>query len=157
MGPPDDFATAPIKSAIDLVKAVVEALHLNPTEDKANPRAGPLVIIGRFYISLTLILAAVTSASAIIDWKAPQVSPTVAVMRLLLVFCILAGLVMGSSLLLVLLGRHTLFLFNPAELSQEALQQLIGATPAKEDLEKGTDPNHNPAPTVVGVSSPSPP
>jgi hypothetical protein len=51
-----------VKTALEAIQTAMEALHLNPQEKE--PRAGPLVVVGRFYISLTVILVLLRDLSA---------------------------------------------------------------------------------------------
>src|SRR5580658_1497839 len=116
-----------VKTAIEAIKTAADALHLNP-EEKTRP--GPLVVVGRFYISLTLVLAAVTSAAAVIDWKTYPTPPdiSVALLRLTLLVVIGSGLLLGCVLLVVLVGRHPGYLFSPGELSSDIQMQIMGPT-----------------------------
>lgn len=119
-----DETVGPIKLATEAIKAVVELLHLNPEaeKEKTPSRPGPLVVVGRFYLSLTFLLAAMTSGAALIDWKTYPHEPSfsVSVLRLCMIFAVGLGLLFGVALIAVLLWKHTLFLFNPTELSADA-------------------------------------
>jgi hypothetical protein len=66
-----DEAT-PTGTVAEVLKAATQALQLTTeqSEKSGATRGGPLLVVGRLYVSLTVILAAVTSASAYFDTKA---------------------------------------------------------------------------------------
>lgn len=125
--------TGVIKTAIEAIKTAKEAL--DPAKES---RPGPLVVVARFYLSLMVLMAAASSAAAIIDFEAGhEPSSTVADLRWFLMFAVGLGLLLGVGLIWLLLRRHVLYLFNPAELS-ETQQALLPRT--KEQVEKATAP-----------------
>lgn len=142
----------PIKAAIEAIKAAVEILHPGTDSEKSLSRPGPLVVVGRFYVSLTLILATVTSVGAIVDWKSvstrsPAPVPAgsalaslaegatsqpchvgVDTLRECLLVSICGGLLLSVVLVIVLMCKNALFLFSPTELSADAHQLLAPRT-----------------------------
>jgi hypothetical protein len=153
---PDPFslvkpATEAVKPLIDVVKTAIDSVVPVPL----HPRAGPLVVVGRFYVSMTIILAIVTSTSALIDWKTSPHDPasSIAVLRIGLLASVAVGLVFSIVLIGVLLWKHALYLFNPAELSAEAQAQLAELGQAKGDTEivrpEQVGPKKNVEPSAV--------
>jgi hypothetical protein len=124
-----------VKAAVEILKPVAE--HDSPS------RPGPLVAAGRFYVSLTVILAAFTSAASFIDWKSGHdPSDSVSVLRWFLVVAILVGLSLPVLLLQALYERQPLFLFSPTELSPELQLKLLPETKEKAlELQGKEDPN----------------
>ena len=116
--------TGPITTALEAIKATTELLD---TAKIPHPRAGPLVIVGRFYISLTVILAVVASTAAIIDWKTAPHDPSfsVSILRLAVIIAVTGGLLLSVVLIGILLFKHVMYLFNPSELTPETLQSLM--------------------------------
>jgi len=121
----------PLRQASDLVGIVTEVLK---SSEKHETRGGPLVIVGRLYVSLTLILAGVTSVSAYLDSELAtghSVSTTVAWMRICLLVIIGLGIGLGTFLVWGLYKKHALMLYSPTELSEASQASLFGSSNEK--------------------------
>lgn len=145
---------APVRLASDVLSMAAEVLHLkSEAGEKTGTRGGPLLVVGRLYISLTLILAVVTSASAYLDTtKTPSCS--VQTMRVAVVACVISGLLLGVILIAVLYRKNAMFLFSPTELSTAAQEALL-APQTKETSTKGEPPKT--APAAAAAEPPTPP
>jgi len=113
----------------DLLKVVTETVRMTGEQhEKSETRAGPLVVVGRLYVSLTLVLAAFTSAASIIDSRPGAAAPSrvIECLRGGVLAVVGLGLLLGVALLIWLLWGHRLLLFSPTELSPEAQQLLLG-------------------------------
>src|SRR5580700_9343027 len=154
----EEKAQTPAGLATDILKMVSEALHLkSESSEKPTARSGPLLLIGRFYISLTLILAAATSAGAYMDSKtAAGPAFSVEVMRLVVTACVAAGLLMGAALIFALFWRNTLYLFSPAELSVAAQESLLSPK-SKESKEATEKVQPGPPPVAPQAKTEEPP
>jgi len=116
--------TSVIKTAIEAIKTAKEAL--DPAKE---PRPGPLVVVARFYLSLMVLMAAASSAAAIIDFETGhEPSSTVNLLRWCLMLAFGLGLLLGIALIWLLLRRDVLYLFNPAELSEAQQSALLPRT-----------------------------
>ena len=117
----------PIKLAIEAIKAATEILHPELETEKPAPRAGPLVVVARFYLSMTLILATVASVAALIDWKTSPHEPSciVTLLRVGVLVMVVAGIGLGVWLLQFLIAKNQLFIFSPTELSTATQQALF--------------------------------
>jgi hypothetical protein len=119
-----------------LIGAIVELVQV---KEKGETRGGPLLVAGRLYLSLTLILAVVTSASGYLDSKSLPTS-SVLVLRYTLLVCILAGLYIAVQTVRALYKKNPLFIFSPTELSTQAQASLIApVTPDEEPKEPETE------------------
>ena len=123
MAEEEKAATSAVNAASELVKTAMELLQLREAKP-AETRGGPLVMVGRLYVSLTLILAAVTSASAFLDISHTP-TPTVDCLRKTVLLSVGAGLVLGVALIVVLFLKHPMYLFSPTELSEATQQHLV--------------------------------
>jgi hypothetical protein len=140
-----DSELIPIKSVGDIIKAVVDVVRPNVEAEKPPAtRAGPLVVVGRLYLSLTIILALVTSIGAIVDWKMAELatraakmsgtaitiplhaSDSVEGMRCFLVGVVVVGLLLGIALLVWLAHEHPFLLSSPTEFSEGLQQEIAG-------------------------------
>lgn len=151
--------SAPLAPGVDFVKALVDVLRLKSDQpEKPQARSGPLVVVGRLYISLTLILAVSTSAAAYLDTKMPNghpTSPAVEALRVTVLFCVVLGLVSSLLLILILAVSKPLLIFSPTELSAEAQQSLYSPR-TKDEGEKGTNVSSPPVPAPGAAPAPAP-
>jgi len=142
----EEEAKSATRLASDVISMAAEVLHLKPESgEKTETRSGPLVVIGRFYISLTLILAVATSASAYFDARS---TPTWSVekMRCLVAGCVLVGLSLGVLLICLLFKKHPMYLFSPTELSTQTQQSLMAPRSKGEAETVQPTPPANPGP-----------
>ncbi len=140
--------SAPLAPALDLVKSIADLLHLKPDQpEKPQARSGPLVVVGRFYISLTLILAVSASAAAYLDTKLPDghhTSPAVEALRVTVLVCAVLGLVSSLVFILFLAASKPLLIFSPTELSAEAQQSLYAPRMKDQDMKTTAAPTPEP-------------
>ncbi len=131
----DSAVEAAGHSVIEAAKGLLEIVQSTEGE-KVPPRPGPLVVVGRFYVSMTVLTGAIASVAALIDAKTGH-EPTGAVtaMRFIAVGACAVGIVLCVILLIYLIKRHHLMIFSPSELSPEAQQRLFGAV-TKEEAEQ---------------------
>ena len=118
----------PSETPLETVKSILDYVKSKPEDtEKGQTRAGPLVVAGRLYVSLTLILAFCASSGAYVDLKTERkLSSGIECMRTSLVIVVFIGLASAIGLILVLYRRNHLLLFSPTELSTEAQQSMLG-------------------------------
>jgi hypothetical protein len=133
-------------------KAGVEATK--PKEDtsgKTHARGGPLVTLGRLYLSLVLILAVCASTSALVDWKTNAGhSFAIEIMRYIVLAFAATGLVGAMVLVWKLFKLNPLYLSSPSEMATSLQEQMTPKTPNQSDT--GNDKEK--APTGTGGVKP---
>lgn len=105
---------------IELAKSIIDPGR--------STRPGPLVVVGRFYVSLTVVLALAATAAGYIDRGtaqpiAPQTS--VVAIRYALLGAVGIGLAGAVTLVVALLISHKGLLFSPSELAQTVQQTMF--------------------------------
>jgi hypothetical protein len=149
MANPED--AAPVGLAGDVLKAAKDLLLSKSGQGKETKSyGGPLLVIGRLYISLTLILAATASVAAYLDahcvvGHAP--SEGVETLRCMVAASVLVGLALGVALIIWIVCKNALLLFSPTELSAET-QRAVFIPHSKPDQPKV------PPPPSIGQAAP---